>query len=201
MSTINSARVVQRFPAASLNALPPTGPSPATNFYISGISDVAALAVHPSNPNVVLVADGTTHQVKCFGSAGGVSALWTLGDAGGQPGAANPTVSNTRFWFRQETLDGNTWGSKTFLAIQSGGSFWLGDRGNSRILHFRTANYLFADGHVKALRPTATVANGYSMWGKWRNAGCTLPNNEAINCNGVSPEAVQAFAKLEDKYK
>jgi prepilin-type processing-associated H-X9-DG protein len=65
--------------------------------------------------------------------------------------------------------------------------------------HLQTANYLFCDGHVKAMRPTATVAGNYSMWGKWRSTTCT--ENPAINCNDVSPAAVNALKLLEQKYQ
>jgi prepilin-type N-terminal cleavage/methylation domain-containing protein/prepilin-type processing-associated H-X9-DG protein len=78
--------------------------------------------------------------------------------------------------------DGNQWVNDTFAG------------------HLGTANYLFADGHVKSMRPLQTVAGGYSMWGKWRNTACTLPNSQGINCNEVSPAAVTALGLLDKKY-
>ena len=30
--------------------------------------------------------------------------------------------------------------------------------------HLATSNYLFADGHVKSLKPSSTIANGVNMW-------------------------------------
>lgn len=32
--------------------------------------------------------------------------------------------------------------------------------------HLATSNYLFADGHVKALKPAATISNGVNMWAR-----------------------------------
>ena len=66
--------------------------------------------------------------------------------------------------------------------------------------HLGTANYLFADGHVKSMRPNATVANNYSMWGKFDAGGCTLPDDEAINCNEPGAPAVASMALLDKKY-
>lgn len=66
--------------------------------------------------------------------------------------------------------------------------------------HLGTSNYLFADGHVKSMRPNATVANGYSMWGRWRDSGCDLPREESINCNQVTPEALNQLNLLDKKY-
>jgi len=80
---------------------------------------------------------------------------------------------------------------------------WLGDTWKNQAFagHLGTSNYLFVDGHVKSLRPNATVANGYSMWGRWKGSACTLPNPEAINCNDVTPEAVDALNRLQLKYQ
>ncbi len=82
-------------------------------------------------------------------------------------------------------------------------SDWYGDawKNNGFAGHLGTSNYLFVDGHVKSLRPNATVANGYSMWGKWDGGTCTLPDNEAINCNDVTPQAVDALNRLQLKYQ
>jgi len=45
--------------------------------------------------------------------------------------------------------------------------------------HMGTMNCLFADGHVKSLRPTATVAGGFSMW-EW-----TVDSPNVGTANGV----------------
>jgi len=51
------------------------------------------------------------------------------------------------------------------LWVSSGGSFIHGWSG-----HLNTANYLFADGHVKSLRPTST-ATPLNMWGSFSDTG------------------------------
>ena len=70
--------------------------------------------------------------------------------------------------------------------------------------HLGTSNYLFADGHVKSLRPTQTVAGGRSMWGGFRNTpacGTVAVNSDAINCDSVSPAGLAAMVAFEAKYK
>ena len=73
--------------------------------------------------------------------------------------------------------------------------------------HLSTSNYLFADGHVKSLRPTQTVAGGRSMWGAWSDSNTTeCPNpgttsNASINCDSSGPLGVAALGRLEAKYK
>ncbi len=74
-------------------------------------------------------------------------------------------------------------------------------RDNGFAGHLSTSNYMFADGHVKSMRPNATVANGYSMWGKFNGGGCTLPDEEAINCNVPGAAAVAAMDLLDKKYR
>ncbi len=83
---------------------------------------------------------------------------------------------------------------------------WTGDqfRDNGFAGHLGTSNYLFADGHVKSLRPTQTVAGGRSMWGAWSdspNCGTIGTNPAAINCDTSGPLGVAALARLEEKYK
>ena len=95
---------------------------------------------------------------------------------------AEKNNNNTETGLGWDDWDGNQWRDNAFAG------------------HLGTANYLFCDGHVKALRPTATVSNGFSMWGKFRDTGCTLPNSEAINCDGVSPAALNAFGLLDKKF-
>lgn len=74
--------------------------------------------------------------------------------------------------------------------------------------HLGTMNCLYFDGHVKSLRPTATVAGGYSQWGYFGStggspgpfAGCSNGSTVAINCNDVPAGAVTALGLLEKKY-
>jgi prepilin-type N-terminal cleavage/methylation domain-containing protein/prepilin-type processing-associated H-X9-DG protein len=48
--------------------------------------------------------------------------------------------------------------------------------------HLTTTNFLFADGHVKSLKPTATVAGGVNMWSV--NPATPIPGNLSGN-NGL----------------
>ena len=73
--------------------------------------------------------------------------------------------------------------------------------------HTGRANYLFGDGHVKSMKPTATMG-GYNMWGAFTdtagvNCVATAWNVGADagdpNCDSVSPGAAASLA-LEDVY-
>lgn len=104
--------------------------SPAAALTISGLIAPLAIAVSPVNPNLILVADGgTSQQIKAFDRAG--AALWTYGLAGGYQ-ANGPAVTTNKFWFLWdiEMIPG------TFLCFAPDGSFWVGDGGNHRYLHF-----------------------------------------------------------------
>jgi hypothetical protein len=108
------------------------GTTPSVAATIANFSQPLAVAVHPTDNNVVLVADGGANQkVFAFNSAG--AALWNLGQAGGYP-SNGPAVQNDKFWFHTRNV-----GDGTYLAVQADGSFWVGDPGNFRALHFTAA--------------------------------------------------------------
>jgi hypothetical protein len=112
----NSNSVIQ---FANVNA------SPAQATVMSGFSDAQAVAVCPTNANIILVADaGSSMQVKAFNSSG--SSLWTYGLAGGYQ-TNGVAVQTNKFWFA---------GTQTYLCFEPDGSFWVGDNGNFRNLHF-----------------------------------------------------------------
>jgi prepilin-type N-terminal cleavage/methylation domain-containing protein/prepilin-type processing-associated H-X9-DG protein len=54
--------------------------------------------------------------------------------------------------------------------------------------HLSTGNYLYADGHVKALRPLATVADGVNQW--------TRDNSQ----NGASTTTGCNYTRLKDEF-
>jgi len=72
--------------------------------------------------------------------------------------------------------------------------------------HLGTANYLFADGHVKSLRPTQT-GTPVNMWGAM--ADNSLADNcpeianpyKGVNCDQVSLGQLAGLKLLEDKYR
>ncbi len=112
-----------------------TTPSVATT--IVGFSNPLAVAVHPSNANIVMVADGGSNQkVFAYNSTGG--ALWNLGQTGGYQ-ANGPAVQSDKFWFHTRNI-----GDATYLAIQPDGAFWVGDPGNYRAVKFN-ASRVFQD--------------------------------------------------------
>ena len=107
---------------------------------LPGVVNALGVAVDPTNNDLVLVADGgRSQQVKAYTRTG--AAQWTYGQAGGY--ATNgPDVTNDKFFFvDQDPLDFDSTdrdpaGTETaFVAFAADGSFWLGDRGNCRVLH------------------------------------------------------------------
>ncbi len=99
---------------------------------ITGFANPLALATDPTNEDLVLVADGgNSQQLKAYNRDG--AAQWTYGQAGGYPANGNE-VRNDKFWFNQSEL-----GETTFVTIAPDHSFWVGDIGNNRCLHFSAA--------------------------------------------------------------
>jgi prepilin-type N-terminal cleavage/methylation domain-containing protein/prepilin-type processing-associated H-X9-DG protein len=89
----------------------------------------------------------------------------------------------------------NTWTTGVLTAPNNRG--WAG--------HLTTANYLFADGHVKALKPTATMAQT-NMWGRGNgtdgtdSCGTFTDRRTYINCDTPEPGWVTALGELEKQY-
>ncbi|MGO8697224.1 MAG: fibronectin type III domain-containing protein [Limisphaerales bacterium] len=102
---------------------------------LSNFSEPLAVAVNPADPSLVLVADGgTNQQIMAFDNTG--RPLWTYGQAGGYQ-ANGSAVATNKFWFTDGEND------ETFLTFAPDGSFWVGDGGNNRSLHFSSArNYI-----------------------------------------------------------
>ena len=77
----------------------------------------------PTNPDIILVADGgSSQQVKAFNSAGTSLGLMGWLAAIQTNGVA---VATNKFWFYDGEADG------TFLCFAPDGSFWVGDGGES----------------------------------------------------------------------
>ena len=99
---------------------------------LPNLSKPLDVAVHPTNSNLILVADGgSSQQVKAFNRAG--TSLWTYGLAGGYQ-TNGVAVATNKFWFFDGENDG------TYLCFAPDGSFWVGDGGNDRSLHFSAAH-------------------------------------------------------------
>ncbi|MGO8701861.1 MAG: Ig-like domain repeat protein [Limisphaerales bacterium] len=104
------------------------GPNASPALRIPNFSEPLDVAVNPSNPNLLLVADGgSSQQVKAFNSAG--APIWTYGLAGGYQ-SNGVAVATNKFWFNDGEND------ETFIAFAPDGSFWVGDGGNNRSMHF-----------------------------------------------------------------
>lgn len=85
------------------------------------------LAISPTNGELA-VADATTEQVKFYNISGTIT--YTLGQLNGY--ATSSVVTYDKFMFIHSFLGGN----QPYIAYQPDGSFWLGDAGNYRNLHY-----------------------------------------------------------------
>lgn len=159
-----SGTSVKRFTAAQVAGVTTTGVVLTPAASLNGLNAPLAVGVDPrAGVDLVLVVDGgTSQQVKGFTSAGATAAGWTspLGVAGGYTAASGNVVTNTKFWFFPPA----------YVTIQSDGSFWVGDAGNERSLHFSSARaYLeqiaFLPGEyviaVDANAPTRVIGQGW----------------------------------------
>ena len=88
----------------------------------------------------------------------------------------------------------------------SQGKFVLGSNIRMFAGHLSTANYLFADGHVKSLKPTLTMSP-LNMWGRFdpQNAstgpGCDGAIYADPNCEVPEPSVLSELAQVETFYK
>ena len=98
---------------------------------ISNLKEPLAVAVNPTNADIILVADGgSSQQIKAFDHTG--TSIWTYGQAGGYP-SNGVAVATDKFWFSYEGVH------QTFLTFAPDGSFWVGDLENHRVLHYSAA--------------------------------------------------------------
>ena len=89
----------------------------------NGLVDPVAIGVSPVDGTLVVV-DAGTEQLKAFSPGG--QAAWTMGREGGYADG-NPEVTLDKFWFSA---------GAAYLTFEPDGSFWVGDPGNVRNLHF-----------------------------------------------------------------
>ena len=101
---------------------------------LSGTGTPGAVAVRGTT--IAVIDAGKNQIVRFFNTTTGIQTA-ILGTVGGY--ANSPNVTNTKFLFND--FRGNT---NSFLAFAGDGSFWLGDPGNYRELHF-TASRLFME--------------------------------------------------------
>jgi hypothetical protein len=113
---------------------------------ITGTTDPLAIAVTPDNSRVAVVDGGSSQQVKFYNNSTGVL-IGSLGQAGGY--SSSPTVANDKFYF-SDSRDVESrahpvnepirFGKSGYIAFESDGSYWVGDRHNCRIQHFSNTN-------------------------------------------------------------
>lgn len=108
--------------------------SPVIKNQLTGFSKPLALAIDPINGNLIIADGGSSQQIKAY-SANGLQ-LFTIGQAGGYL-KHNAQVTYDKFWFRQAHL-----GDYTFITVLKDHSFWFGDTGNNRSLHFNSKKEL-----------------------------------------------------------
>lgn len=110
-----------------------TGALTSTGISISGFSRIAGADILGSK---MLIEDAGTHQVVKEYDESTLALLWTTGTVGGY--STSPTVTNTKFYL--EDLRGQY---LTYVRFMSNGTWWIGDTGNNRALHFDAlGNYI-----------------------------------------------------------
>jgi hypothetical protein len=128
--TLNGNTVVNKF------AVQADGSLSATALNLTGVTDPVAMAVSPDGNTLVVADGGNSQQLKAFDNNTGASS-WTFGQQGGY--LTNPNVTNDKFYFSD--VSGSI--HESFISFQSDGSFWVGDIGNYRTLHFSASrNYI-----------------------------------------------------------
>jgi hypothetical protein len=141
---IHGTNLVKKFPINS------NGTFANSNLSITGLSEPTAVAVSPNNFLVVIIDAGNSQQVKAFSNTTGAS-IWTLGQSGGY--STDPSVTNTKFYFRDTTTRIQT---NNFIAFQQDSSFWVGDPGNDRLMHF-ASNRTYID-QIMSMPCTYSIA-------------------------------------------
>jgi PA14 domain/FlgD Ig-like domain/Secretion system C-terminal sorting domain len=121
--TLNGTTVLNKFTVQSDGSLS------APLLTLGGLLDPLAMAVSPDGNTIVVADGGNSQQLKAYDDASGTFS-WVFGQAGGY--LNNPNVANDKFYFSD--LSGGV--HESFIAFQPDGSFWVGDVGNYRSLHF-----------------------------------------------------------------
>ncbi|UFH53149.1 hypothetical protein [Spirosoma sp. KNUC1025] len=99
---------------------------------LKGCTEPMAIAVSPITGDVLVADGGSKQQIRSYSTSGGLRGVF--GQEGGY--TVNSTVTNDRFYFSDPSRSINS----TFIAFQPNGSFWVGDTGNARAMHFTADN-------------------------------------------------------------
>ncbi len=176
---------------------------------LSALVAPLAVAVAPGG-NVAVADGGTSQQVKIYNSSG--SLVSTLGQAGGY--ANGPDVTTDKLYFANTKrppggqYNPDEMAPFTFITYAPDGSFWVGDTGNNRMMHYNAGNAFietimnlgyFYNAFADANNPTRVFANylefkvDYSKPLLPNNGSWTLAKNWAY---GVRPSTDDLFARF-----
>jgi hypothetical protein len=182
-----------------------TSTSPTVALTITTFSNALAVAAHPFDRNLILVADGAgSQQVKAINESGVLQ--WTCGLRGGMASNGVSVLTNA-FWFSYEGV------AQTFLCYNWDGSFWVGDEENHRYLHFSAAqeyleqlmfqpwsysvcacqnnpNRVFNEFLEFNVNYTNALSNGWTLVNNWK---VNMPANIAFNNSGCGLYQVTTF--------
>jgi hypothetical protein len=128
-----------------------------------GFSRPLAVAVHPTDNDLVYVVDGGNRQSLRSIQRNGTKRTWSFGGSSQLP-ANDPTMSQNRMLFALHSTNASpnvpaadTWAitESAGLAVLPDGSIWVTDTGNGRMLHVDAdANYI----EEIAYRPASYVS-------------------------------------------
>lgn len=153
----------------------------------------------PSNGNKTLIADAAISNYPAIAKSYGYNPRFgnLVGDHGtaGPVGLAGVDSPATKIMVAELAggATGQTW-------TDYGSWWWPGSCncwGYGFGGHLGTSNYLFGDGHVKALKPLAT-ATPVNMWGSVDSGVC--PNNPTINCDTPEPSIFPGLQTVQNNY-
>ena len=155
---------------------------------------------NPNNKNVHMAADAAAGLPRINISYAANPRLVVPGFGGVSPSLSFLQSASTKIMMSENLNDNYGMVYVDWLTAASAAPVFAG--------HLGTMNCLFADGHVKSLRPTAT-GSPVNMWGTMNdNTGggdCdhtaqTISYGRGINCDQVSPGQMLGLAAQEKKY-
>ena len=178
---------------------------------ITGLQSAIAFDITRDGTTLLVADAGTSQQIKAFNTSNGsVKTAFGTSGAFGQAGgyATSPTVSNTKFMFDHAAV---AFSIGCYVACHPDGSWWLGDPGNARNLHFSAGNAPAYIEQICALESfySCRVCRGdpTRVFGNWleykidyskplspTNGSWTLQNNWMFT---VTSNNIDQFAALE----
>jgi prepilin-type N-terminal cleavage/methylation domain-containing protein/prepilin-type processing-associated H-X9-DG protein len=158
-------------------------------------TEVFACPSNPSNGNVMIGGGGATPAIPTS-----YALNYHIGNYGGPHGSTLPLSAIAAP--AQKVVVSEQAGAEN----GAGWPDWTGNQWRDMGFagHTGFANYLFADGHVKAYRPVATLTP-FNMWGQFNGNtaadGSDCGSAWSINCDAAPAAVISAMKKLQDKYQ